>query len=352
GDGGTASGVTAEHTFAAAGTYPVTLTVMDDGGATGTVTHQVTVTAPAPQNQAPVAAFTPTAAGLVLSVSGAASSDADGTVASYAWSFGDGGTASGVTAEHTFAAAGTYPVTLTVTDDGGATGTVTHQVTVTAPPNPPSEVVLASDTFARSLTTGWGTADIGGAWVNSGAASQYGVASGLGLLRINAAGWAPRVQLATVSAADVDVSARFSLDKLGDGGGTYVSLTGRTNGWNSLYRGKVWVKSTGAVNVSITRLQGTEVTLAQANVPGVALVPGEVLNARLQIVGASPTTLRFRVWKDGTAEPTTWQLTTTDLTAELQDAGGVGIDTTLSGSATNAPVNVQVAGFRVVQFVG
>ncbi|MGY1693094.1 LamG-like jellyroll fold domain-containing protein, partial [Geodermatophilus sp. SYSU D01105] len=56
-------------------------------------------------NSAPTASFTSSAAGLVVSVDGSASADADGRVASYAWEFGDGGTGTGATASHTYAAA-------------------------------------------------------------------------------------------------------------------------------------------------------------------------------------------------------------------------------------------------------
>jgi phosphatidylinositol-3-phosphatase len=78
-----------------------------------------------------------------MSVDGSTSSDAEGPISSYAWNFGDTATGTGVTASHTYAAAGTYNVTLTVTDSGGLTGTATHAVTVAAspPPPPPSNAV-------------------------------------------------------------------------------------------------------------------------------------------------------------------------------------------------------------------
>jgi subtilisin family serine protease len=123
------SGVNATNTFASAGTYSVTLTVTDDDGATDTSTSSVTVTAP-PVNVAPTASFTSNCTDLTCSFNASGSSDSDGSIANYSWSFGG----SGVNASNTFASAGTYSVTLTVTDDDGATDTSTSSVTVTAPP--------------------------------------------------------------------------------------------------------------------------------------------------------------------------------------------------------------------------
>ena len=58
--------------------------------------------------------------GQAVQFDGTGSSDPDGTIVAYDWDFGDGNTATGATPSHTYAAAGNYTVTLTVTDDGGA----------------------------------------------------------------------------------------------------------------------------------------------------------------------------------------------------------------------------------------
>jgi len=131
GDGSTASGVNANHTYGAAGSYLVTLTVTDDGGAIGSTTKTVTVTSGT--NQPPVAAFTPTCTALDCSFDGSASFDPDGSIVSYDWDFGDGSTGTGATTAHTYATDGSYTVTLTVMDDAGAVASVSQTVSVAAP---------------------------------------------------------------------------------------------------------------------------------------------------------------------------------------------------------------------------
>jgi PKD repeat protein len=67
-----------------------------------------------------------------VSFSGAGSNDTDGSIASYAWTFGDGGTASGVSTSHTYTAAGSYTAKLTVTDNRGGSGSATVPISANA----------------------------------------------------------------------------------------------------------------------------------------------------------------------------------------------------------------------------
>jgi subtilisin family serine protease len=83
------------------------------------------------ENQTPVASFSYTTSDLTATFTDA-SSDPDGTIASWSWNFGDGNTSSAQHPANTYAAAGTYTVSLTVTDNEGTTGTVSQAVTVSS----------------------------------------------------------------------------------------------------------------------------------------------------------------------------------------------------------------------------
>lgn len=126
GDGATDTGASASHTYASGGNYTVVLTVTDDDGATGTASQSVRV------NNPPTASFTYSCTNLACNFNGSDSSDTDGTITNYIWSFGDGGTGSGVTTSHTYGTAGTRTVTLTVVDNDGVAQSQSQQVTVSS----------------------------------------------------------------------------------------------------------------------------------------------------------------------------------------------------------------------------
>jgi PKD repeat protein len=127
GDGSTGSGPMPTHAYSAPGSYTVSLTVVYSGGAQVTCTETQVVNTPPQCLAMPAAQTVSLGAPAVL---GSTSIDPDGTIVSTDWDFGDGNTASGTLVAHVYAAAGTYLVTLTVTDDGGASSTCTASVTV------------------------------------------------------------------------------------------------------------------------------------------------------------------------------------------------------------------------------
>jgi PKD repeat protein len=286
-------------------------------------------------NSPPTASFTQSAGGLAVSVDGSASSDSDGSVASYSWSFGDGGTATGRTATHTYGAAGSYSVTLTVTDDKGATGTSTQAISVSTGT---TSTTVAKDAFGRTASGSLGTADTGGGYTLTGTASRYSV-NGSAAQLSTTAGSTKKAVLGSTSSSDTDITATYGLSALPVGGSEYLDLIGRSVGSDD-YRARVGVLVNGGVNIQLSRAGST--SLRSATVSGLTYAVGDRLQVRLQVVGSGTTTVRARVWKVGTAEPTTWQVTTTDTTAALQSAGSVGFGAYLGSAATNGPVTVSV----------
>ena len=142
------------HTYAAAGTYTVGLTVTDNDGDSDTINKNVAVTEAA--QVPPMANFTSSCNDLVCSFTDQ-SSDSDGTIASWSWDFDDGAISSMRNPGHTYAAAGTYTVGLTVTDNDGDSDTINKNVTVTEAAEIPIVINAAmSDAWFFPDTSGQG----------------------------------------------------------------------------------------------------------------------------------------------------------------------------------------------------
>ena len=145
------------HVYNAAGTYQVSLTVTDDGGLSSTARHTIVIQDPAP-NQPPLARINGPAQALVgeaVIFNSGGSHDPDGTLVSYVWDFGDGGHARPAqpgdsTVAHTYNSAGTYQVSLTVTDDGGLSATANHTIVIEEViPNQPPVARINGPTQAK-----------------------------------------------------------------------------------------------------------------------------------------------------------------------------------------------------------
>jgi PKD repeat protein len=140
GDGATAQVKNPSHGYNITATtdFTVTLTVTDNQGAADVETQTITVDPVPSANPPPTASFTPWCYGESCIFASTSTDVAPGTIATYAWTFGDGGTEDWKKPSHVYSITGrtTFTVTLTVTDNEGATAVATKTVTVT--PLPPA----------------------------------------------------------------------------------------------------------------------------------------------------------------------------------------------------------------------
>jgi PKD repeat protein len=133
GDGTSGVGQFTTHAFAAPGAYTVTLTVTNDRGLSASVTQAVAVVNSAPPSAVFVVSPSSPKVGMVLNFNADQSRASAGrTITQYSWNWGDGtpGAVTGYVAQHTYTAAGTYTVVLSVLDDAGQKGTATATLTV------------------------------------------------------------------------------------------------------------------------------------------------------------------------------------------------------------------------------
>ncbi|MDR3068150.1 MAG: hypothetical protein LBU50_01420, partial [Cellulomonas sp.] len=243
-----------------------------------------------------------------------------------------------VTLTEAQAPAGTQTYWVTASDPFGNTASSPKvQVTVVAPV--PGKV--ADDTFARTVSGGWGQAGTGGTWQPEAGGSMFSTDGGRGVLTIDRASWTARARLSGVSVSDVDVAATLGVTKRPTTGWTRLTVSARVSpDFASGYLLRANVTPEGRVD-SIQLMKGRDTLIAAAwPDPLVTLAPGEQLNMRLRVVGS---TLQGKVWKAGTPEPTVWALQATDTT--VPGPGSVGVGTLTDSVSAPLPVIVTVDDF-------
>ena len=129
GDGSSANGVTANHSYVADAAHTIVLTLNDDLGATEVLSREIK---PGTPYQPPVVSFSVSCNGQSCQFDGSSSTDADGNITEYHWNFGDGQTATGISANHNYQRLGNLQVSLTAIDDNNLAGAESKSLVITA----------------------------------------------------------------------------------------------------------------------------------------------------------------------------------------------------------------------------
>lgn len=225
------------------------------------------------------------------------------------------------------------------TTDGTPFGATVGDETVTVT----AVASAAVDGFNRTVSNGWGSADVGGAWSTSGGvAGNYAVAPSLGSQTMSTVN-APRSTFLTVDYSYVEAVYAMQVSAVATGAMITGAFTCRGTNSSNEYRYELLFQTNGTVDARIRSVVAGSATTLGSNTGVLAVYTGAtVINVRCQAFGS---TLRMRVWTD-TIEPTDlWQVTATDTT---WTSGVVGFLSQANTGCTNVNPAISVGGFTLV----
>ncbi|MBX9392286.1 hypothetical protein K4749_01395 [Streptomyces sp. TRM72054] len=199
------------------------------------------------------------------------------------------------------------------------------------------------DAFGRSVTDGWGSADIGGTWTNSGgAAADFDVTGSVGTHTVATVN-VRRISLLTAPSATFDIYADTTTSATATGGSLFSMVAARYTDVNNQYFTRLEFTTANAITMTIReRVSGVETQLGTYSVP-FTHTPGSYVRIRFQGAG---TTLRARVWQVGSAEPDLWHITVTD--SSLSSAGSVGLWSIAASANTNVNPVISFDNFDLI----
>ena len=190
---------------------------------------------------------------------------------------------------------------------------------------------LLADTFTRTVSNGWGSADTGQAWTTTGgSAANYSTNGTVGQIN-NASVNVARVVSNAVSAADIENTVQITVPALATGAAISVAWLHRFTDTSNHYRYLINLNTDETVDLQILKVVTGTVT-SLASLTGVLLyTASSVIAVRAKILGSN---LYMKVWLNSGNEPPGWQLSATD--NSLTAASGVGVLNLLNAGNTNA----------------
>lgn len=204
----------------------------------------------------------------------------------------------------------------------------------------------ASDTFTRSASSSWGTADVGGSWTNTGgSASDFSVTGTKGRHSVGTRD-ASRYSTLSAPGADIDQTVTVQSSALATGNSQYTGLVARWADASNSYTARVAFTSTATVTLILQkRVAGVQTDIAgPVTISGLTHVAATDFSMRFKIEGSL---LVAKVWLTSAGEPSGWHLQVTD--TSLTAAGSVGVRSILDSANTNTlPVTFDYDNYAVL----
>lgn len=168
----------------------------------------------------------------------------------------------------------------------------------------------AVDAFGRTVSNGWGAADIGGTWsTGGGTAADYAVGSGIGTHTLATAD-ASRRTFFTTPFTDFDIYVSLATSALATGGFLSGGLTARYTDSDNLYQARAAFNTDASVTLTIRkRVAAVETQLVSLTIPNLTHVAGTFYRMRFSVSG---TSLKAKLWLASADESSTWDVSTTD----------------------------------------
>lgn len=179
---------------------------------------------------------------------------------------------------------------------------------------------LAEDDFSAAASSSWGTADVGGAWTQSGgSATDYNVTSGLGTHTLTTVDFSRRTFLNGSFAADLDLQADIQTSALATGASLTAALMARYTDVSNMYMARLEFTTTQGVILVLRRREAGVDTDLDTFTTAITHAANTSVRVRFKLDG---TSLMAKAWLPADPEPGYWQVEATDSTFTTQEAPG------------------------------
>lgn len=199
------------------------------------------------------------------------------------------------------------------------------------------------DTFGRTETNGWGTADSGQTWTTSGGtAADYSVSGSAGHARLSTTN-SHRVLLAPAPSADIDLYVDVTTSATATGASIFGGPVVRAVNNDNLYHARLEFTTANAVTVWVRkRVGGVDSAVGSLYTAPFTHTPGTSVRIRFQVDGSN---VRVKLWQPSRPEPGQWQIDVTD--SDLTAANNVGFRSFSSTGNTNVNPLVSYSNYKI-----